>query len=215
MILVRRLFVAAVIASAGIAVAALPANAAIAVRMEATKVPQGKWAYAIGTTEPGQKIVFVQRWNGSRWYDITGAAVRSDGSFRAALKPKDSGIYTFRVRSKSGSVLSKTFYLNVLPVRPPVPVYFSMVTGHDSFVSKDFKVPATWRLGFSAGNFRGYICVFDLYADYADGRSAHLVHTTADALGDGGHAIIRNAAGTMRIIVESDCDTWTVQIQGV
>ncbi len=142
---VRRIIVGVAVAFAGLAFAGAPASAAgISVRMEVTKVPQGQWAYASGRTDPGQKIVFVQRWNGSRWYDITGVNVHADGTFRASFKPKDRGIYTFRVRSRSGTTLSNKFYLNVT-----APVIYSK-SGVGTFRSDYFNLPSEWVVSYTA-----------------------------------------------------------------
>ena len=208
---VHRFVAVLAVVTAALALTAVPSSAAIAVHMEVTKVPQGQLAYAAGTTTPGEKIVFVQRWNGSRWYDITGATVRSDGSFRAGLRPKDRGVYTFRVRSKSGQSLSGRFYLNVTA---PI-IYGNSGTG--GTVSNDFLLPLRWvgtlaadcsNTEYGRDNFivklhyqGDYGATYDLVANEIPDPRWSTTFTT-----DG-------AVGRAYLEIETDC-RWSVTVTG-
>jgi hypothetical protein len=208
---VRRLLVVLAITVAGLAATSTPASAAIRVRMEVTKVPQGQWAYASGQIDVGQKIVFVQRWNGSRWYDITGATVYPDGSFRAALKPKDRGIYTFRVRSKSGRTISPKFYLNVTG-----PVAFSK-SGTGGTVTNYFNLPTDWVGTISADCSNteygsGYFGV-KLFYSASYGPTYDLVANEIPRPRWSTTFTTYRAVGRAYITVETDC-AWSIRIVG-
>ena len=209
--LVHRFVVVLAIVAATLVATAVPSSAAITARMEVTKVPQGQLAYARGQTDPGQKIVFVQRWNGSRWYDVAGAAVFPDGSFRVGLRPKDRGIYTFRVRSKSGGTISGRFYLNVT-----APIIYGH-TGTGGTVSNYFTLPANWIGSITADcsnteyGFDNFIVklfynsrygpTYDLVANEVPKPSFSTTFTTYSAV------------GTAYISVETDCN-WSITITG-
>lgn len=209
---VRRLLVVLAVTLGVVATTGGPAGAAITVRMEVTKVPQGQWAYASGRIDVGQKVVFVQRWNGSRWYDITGANVHADGTFRAALKPKDRGVYTFRVRSKSGRTLSPKFYLNVTG-----PVVFAK-SGTGGTVSDFFNLPGGWVGAMSADcsnteyghdNF-----IVKLY--YTDPRYGPTYDLVANEIPEPTWSTsftTYEAVGRAYLTVETDC-AWSIRIVG-
>lgn len=209
---VRRLLVVLAITLAGLAGASTPASAAISVRMEVTKVPQGQWAYASGRTDVGQKIVFVQRWNGSRWYDITGVNVHADGTFRAALKPKDRGIYTFRVRSKSGQSLSPKFYLNVTG-----PLLFAK-SGVGSDVTDDFRLPMGWVGTATAdcSNVRRGSDNFIVHLEYTDPdygpTTGYLINEIPEPTWSGTFTET-HAVGVAYLTIETEC-AWSIRIVG-
>jgi len=207
---VHRFAAVLAIIAAALVVTAMPSSAAISVHMEVTKVQQGQLAYATGQTDPGQKIVFVQRWNGSRWYDITGATVFPDGSFRAALRPKDRGIYTFRVRSKSGRSLSGRFYLNVLA--PPPPVYFS-TSGEDNYTGPYFYVPNEWKFvyTFDCSNWSSHGGNFIAHAEHDDGDTEFLANDLA--VSGSKTVYVHNGAGRVYLDIISEC-RWSVKVTG-
>lgn len=101
---------------AGLTVLAAPAEAAatISARLSRTTVAVGTAVDVTGsTTDRTANRVVLQRKGARGWADIQGATVKADRSFKATIRPSGAGIYTLRVRSASGSMVSATLSLNV------------------------------------------------------------------------------------------------------
>lgn len=118
---------------------------AIAARLSATKITVGATAYAQGKMAPPTatgRVVLQRKVNG-RWSDRDSALVdRSSGGFSIKLRPSSAGVYTMRVRSNGGSVVSNTFYLKV---SAPAPKYTATITPYTNGISRlvDFSVRHT------------------------------------------------------------------------
>lgn len=109
------LAVAAVLVAA-LGATAVPAAAAttISARVAKTNITLGSSVAVSGTiSDRTATRTYLQRKGGRGWVDIAGMTVRN-GAFTTTIKPTGVGVYSFRVRSRTGSVISSTFYLKVI-----------------------------------------------------------------------------------------------------
>ncbi|MBX3285158.1 MAG: hypothetical protein KF703_07420 [Actinobacteria bacterium] len=95
---------------------AVPAAATttISARVAKTNITLGSSVGVSGTiSDRSATRTYLQRKGGRGWVDIAGMSVRN-GAFSTTITPTGVGIYSFRVRSRSGATVSSTFYLKVV-----------------------------------------------------------------------------------------------------
>lgn len=102
-----------VVATLGATAAPAEAATTISARVAKTNITFGSSVVVSGTiTDRTATRTYLQRKGGRGWVDIAAMGVRG-GSFSTTIKPTGVGVYSFRVRSRSGSIVSSTFYLKV------------------------------------------------------------------------------------------------------
>lgn len=108
--------VAVVVVVGALGLSAVPAAAAttISARVAKTSIGLGSSVDVTGSiSDRSATRTYLQRKVPGRWVDIAAMNVRG-GAFRTTIKPTGVGVYSFRVRSRAGTVVSKTFYLKVI-----------------------------------------------------------------------------------------------------
>ena len=209
MVTVRR-SVGALALVLGLLAVAAPADAAPAItaRFLTRAIDQGQTATVTGTITPsGSKSVVLQAKVGQTWSDRQGGAVSSTGKFSITIRPRLRGLYTFRVRSSGGSVVSPTIYLRVNP-----PVIYA-ASGKGVFYTPMFNVPTKWSVSYT------YDCtdykVPNPPGIFASGPGFY-DHTLAvggsGSTLKGGDTVTAVHAGSIKLTIITNCK-WTVKVR--